>query len=172
MKKHNFQFDGLSSARVCQKCGWALSERVAFADCPGRFNQPLPQDNPHLPDSGELEEQSLEDRLALILDHVRFDEDRPLKAGEKTFGEQIISLFRCACDATGLCKLHGSYIQAHTSAAIAAALERLKKPTRKPTHGPCCTCQGCGAYHDDDNCVCEWNDALDAAIAQHKEGMK
>jgi len=26
----------------------------------------------------------------------------------------------------------------------------------KPTHGPCCTCQTCGRYHDD--CVCVHNE--------------
>ena len=29
----------------------------------------------------------------------------------------------------------------------------------KPTHGPCCTCQDCGYYHDD--CVCYHNELLD-----------
>ncbi len=32
------------------------------------------------------------------------------------------------------------------------------QPTRRPTHGPCCTCQRCG--HDYDSCVCEGNDML------------
>lgn len=31
-------------------------------------------------------------------------------------------------------------------------------PTRRPTHGNCCTCQGCGQDHDD--CVCEHNRLL------------
>ncbi len=28
----------------------------------------------------------------------------------------------------------------------------------KPSHGPCCTCQDCGYYHDD--CVCYHNELL------------
>lgn len=34
---------------------------------------------------------------------------------------------------------------------------------RKPTHGPCCTCDCCGHFYDD--CVCEHN-AIDAALAE------
>lgn len=30
---------------------------------------------------------------------------------------------------------------------------------RKPTHGPCCTCQKCGYDHDD--CVCCHNELID-----------
>ena len=29
-------------------------------------------------------------------------------------------------------------------------------PTRKPTHGSCCTCQDCGEDYDD--CVCSHNE--------------
>jgi len=29
-------------------------------------------------------------------------------------------------------------------------------PHREPAHGPCCTCQECGHYHDE--CVCEHNE--------------
>lgn len=32
------------------------------------------------------------------------------------------------------------------------------KPHIKPSHGPCCTCQTCGYYHDE--CVCSNNDLL------------
>lgn len=32
-------------------------------------------------------------------------------------------------------------------------------PHVKPTHGPCCTCQKCGYYHED--CVCEDNHLLE-----------
>jgi len=31
-------------------------------------------------------------------------------------------------------------------------------PPRKPGHGPCCTCQKCGFYHDE--CVCEHNEII------------
>ncbi|GAF96920.1 unnamed protein product [marine sediment metagenome] len=31
-------------------------------------------------------------------------------------------------------------------------------PHRKPTHGPCCTCQDCGHYYDD--CVCLHNEII------------
>lgn len=30
--------------------------------------------------------------------------------------------------------------------------------TTKPSHGPCCTCQKCGYYHDE--CVCYHNDLM------------
>jgi len=32
------------------------------------------------------------------------------------------------------------------------------KPHIKPGHGPCCTCQDCGYYHDD--CVCGDNEII------------
>lgn len=31
-------------------------------------------------------------------------------------------------------------------------------PPIRPTHGPCCTCQICGQFHDD--CVCCHNEIL------------
>jgi hypothetical protein len=31
-------------------------------------------------------------------------------------------------------------------------------PSKKPTHGPCCTCQTCGHYYDD--CICLHNEIL------------
>lgn len=34
------------------------------------------------------------------------------------------------------------------------------KEHRKPTHGPCCTCQDCGYYHDE--CVCGDNEIITA----------
>ena len=35
-------------------------------------------------------------------------------------------------------------------------------PTRKPTHGNCCTCQDCGQGHDE--CVCYHNNLLSAIL--------
>jgi hypothetical protein len=29
-----------------------------------------------------------------------------------------------------------------------------KEDKRKPTHGPCCTCQTCGQFYDD--CICQY----------------
>lgn len=34
------------------------------------------------------------------------------------------------------------------------------KPTRKPTHGSCCTCQDCGHYSDE--CICTHNEVIHA----------
>ena len=31
----------------------------------------------------------------------------------------------------------------------------MKKFWKKPTHGPCCTCQTCGWNHDE--CQCDWD---------------
>ena len=41
-------------------------------------------------------------------------------------------------------------------------------PTRKPSHGPCCTCQTCGQSHDE--CVCEHNELITdlRAITKYK----
>ncbi len=36
------------------------------------------------------------------------------------------------------------------------------KPFRKPTHGPCCTCQVCG-YNNDWDCQCGWSEEIDRA---------
>ncbi len=36
-------------------------------------------------------------------------------------------------------------------------------PHKKPTHGPCCTCQICGYHHDD--CVCLHNELLESLMA-------
>jgi len=33
-------------------------------------------------------------------------------------------------------------------------------PHRKPTHGPCCTCQTCGHSHDGSDCACSHNELL------------
>lgn len=41
---------------------------------------------------------------------------------------------------------------------VGTSLEKI--PTRKPTHGNCCTCQDCGYGHDE--CICEHNDWVDA----------
>jgi len=35
-------------------------------------------------------------------------------------------------------------------------------PERKPTHGPCCTCQDCGYYHDE--CICGDNEIVEKII--------
>ena len=44
------------------------------------------------------------------------------------------------------------------------------KAPRKPTHGPCCTCQACGHFYDDfGGCVCEHN-AIEAALALAESG--
>lgn len=40
-------------------------------------------------------------------------------------------------------------------------------PNIKPTHGPCCTCQKCGHYHDE--CVCEHNEILTDLLALCQE---
>ena len=41
------------------------------------------------------------------------------------------------------------------------------KPRRKPTHGPCCTCQACGYYHDE--CVCDDNEIIKAIKKLEKD---
>ena len=41
------------------------------------------------------------------------------------------------------------------------------RPHIKPGHGPCCTCQDCGYYHDD--CVCEDNEIITAIKNLEKE---
>lgn len=47
---------------------------------------------------------------------------------------------------------------------------------RKPTHGPCCTCQGCGLHHDECRCdldeVCDELDQLKAENQALKEELK
>lgn len=40
------------------------------------------------------------------------------------------------------------------------------KPTRKPTHGACCTCHACGHYHDE--CVCTHNEVITMLIKMEK----
>lgn len=50
----------------------------------------------------------------------------------------------------------------------------LRKYYRKPTHGPCCTCQNCGQHYDDCRCtldeVADENEKLKAALnAKEKE---
>lgn len=48
-------------------------------------------------------------------------------------------------------------------------IEGMKK-TRKPTHGPCCTCQECGYNIEDGNdCECARNRILDEVIKYLKE---
>ncbi len=36
--------------------------------------------------------------------------------------------------------------------------------TQKPTHGNCCTCQGCGYAYD--GCICEHNELLEALLKE------
>ncbi len=36
--------------------------------------------------------------------------------------------------------------------------------TQKPTHGNCCTCQGCGYAYD--GCICEHNELLQALLKE------
>ena len=41
------------------------------------------------------------------------------------------------------------------------------QPHIKPGHGPCCTCQDCGYYHDE--CVCEDNEIITAIKKLERE---
>jgi len=52
---------------------------------------------------------------------------------------------------------------------VEARLLKADKPLahRKPTHGPCCTCQTCGHHHDD--CVCNYNELLRIVNPDAKE---
>ena len=40
-----------------------------------------------------------------------------------------------------------------------------ERKKRKPTHGPCCTCQTCGWHYDD--CICE--DLPNQSLMEEKE---
>lgn len=48
----------------------------------------------------------------------------------------------------------------------ATDLASMKRYYRKPTHGPCCTCQACGQHYDD--CRCHLDDVADQLETEHK----
>ena len=71
---------------------------------------------------------------------------------------------RCECDYAGI------RVQRRIAELEAEVAKMKRNCWRKPTHGPCCTCQRCGK--DYDSCRCDLADAVDeceAAEARVKE---
>jgi hypothetical protein len=73
-------------------------------------------------------------------------------------GETLVDLVDDILDMRGVCMVCNTRDAGDTFQSLkrerdeAKAEARKWQRIRKPTHGPCCTCQGCGQHYDDCRC--------------------